>query len=197
MGEVGADGCGWDGDAWGPFGDELLDVGEPCVATGVEVEDNLFRADAVGRESGGANGPDGGDPGKASELAPERREVEPEQAGVGGVDGGTGFACEQRGIADEQGCVVGGEHGEWVCGLLDEGGMRVMEVLEEDVCVGGGAAGFLMSRRMLRTSCSEAMVQPGTMASSGVRAAMGMRPRSAEPSCNCCAQAEGSVYASL
>ena len=43
---------------------------------------------------------------------------------------------------------------------------------------------------MERTWSSEAMVQPGTMARSGVRAAMGMRPRSASPA-RSCAGAEG------
>jgi len=54
-------------------------------------------------------------------------------------------------------------------------------------------AGFLMSRRMLRTSSCEAMAQPGTMARSGVRAAMGMRPRSAVPELSSAAQTEGKV----
>ena len=46
---------------------------------------------------------------------------------------------------------------------------------------------------MLRTSSREAMAQPGTMASSGVRAAMGMRPRSAVPELSSAAQVEGEV----
>ena len=46
---------------------------------------------------------------------------------------------------------------------------------------------------MLRTSSREAMVQPGTMASSGVRAAIGMRPRSAVPELSSAAQMEGRV----
>ena len=46
---------------------------------------------------------------------------------------------------------------------------------------------------MLRTSSSEAMVQPGTMASSGVREAMGMRPRSAALELSSSAQMEGEV----
>jgi len=46
---------------------------------------------------------------------------------------------------------------------------------------------------MLRTSSREAMVQPGTIASSGVREAMGMRPRSAAPELSSAAQMEGEV----
>jgi len=46
---------------------------------------------------------------------------------------------------------------------------------------------------MLRTSSSEAMAQPGTMASSGVREAMGMRPRSAVPELSSAAQMAGEV----
>ncbi len=44
---------------------------------------------------------------------------------------------------------------------------------------------------MERTSLSEAMVQPGTMARSGVREAMGMRPRSARAARSSSAQREG------
>jgi len=98
--------------------------------------------------------------------------------------------------------------------LVDELGLGVVEVLEEDVGVGGGAAGggvggdgadgfeaastgrrcgFLTRRRMLRTWWSEAMVQPGTIARSEVRAAMGIRPRSAAPDWSSAAHAEGRV----
>jgi hypothetical protein len=36
-GEVRADGGGWKGDAWGPFGDDGVDVGEAAVAGVLEV----------------------------------------------------------------------------------------------------------------------------------------------------------------
>jgi len=42
-----------------------------------------------------------------------------------------------------------------------------------------------------RTSSSEAMTQPGTMASSGVSAAMGIRPRSELPLSRLAAHSEG------
>ena len=50
------------------------------------------------------------------------------------------FAGEEGGVADEQGGVGGSEHCEGVCGLVEEEGLVVVEVLEEDVGVGGGAA---------------------------------------------------------
>jgi len=46
---------------------------------------------------------------------------------------------------------------------------------------------------MERTSSSEAMVQPGTIARSDVREAMGMRPRSARAARSSSAQREGTV----
>ena len=52
---------------------------------------------------------------------------------------------------------------------------------ESKASLDGRFAGFLTSSRMLRTSCCEAMVQPGTMASSDVSEAMGIRPRSNGP----------------
>lgn len=70
-GEVGADGFGADGDAGSPVGDDLVDVGEAGIAAGVEVGDELRSGEAGGSEGLGADGPDGGDPGKAGELAPE------------------------------------------------------------------------------------------------------------------------------
>ena len=57
-----------------------------------------------------------------------------------GFDLGAVLAGEERGVADEECGVGGGEHGDGVGALLGEGGARVVEVLEEDVRVGGGAA---------------------------------------------------------
>ena len=99
-------------EAWGPLVDELFGVGEAGVAAGGEVRDELLRGEAGGGEGFGAEGPDGGDPGKAGEFAPEVGEVEPEEWGFGGVvDGGAMLAGEEGGVADEEGGVGGGEHG--------------------------------------------------------------------------------------
>ena len=70
--EIGADGVGGESEAGSPLVDELLGVGEAGVAAGVEVGDELAGREAGGGEGFGAEGPDGGDPGKAGEFAPER-----------------------------------------------------------------------------------------------------------------------------
>lgn len=50
------------------------------------------------------------------------------------------IAGEECGVADEECGVGGGEHSERVGGLVEEEGLVVVEVLEEDVGVGVGAA---------------------------------------------------------
>ncbi len=45
VGEVGVDGGGGEGEAWGPLGDELVDVSEAGVAAEVEVRDELLCGD--------------------------------------------------------------------------------------------------------------------------------------------------------
>ena len=138
VGEVGADGCGWDGDARCPLGDEVVDVCEAGVAAGVEVGGELLGCEVD--EGVGTNGPDGGDPGQSGTLAPEFGEVEPEERSVDcGFDLGAMFAGEQSGVADEERCVSVREHGERVSGLLDEVGVSVVEVFKEDASVGDGA----------------------------------------------------------
>lgn len=149
--EVGADGVGGDGDAGRPLANEGVDVGEACVAAADEVGGELLRREAGEGQRLWAHSPDGGDPGKACELAPEGRDVEPEErAGVEiGVelgcdlrfDLGAVLAGEQRGVADEERGVVSAQHGDGVGGLLDEGGSRADELAEEDLGVGEGAAG--------------------------------------------------------
>ena len=87
--------------------------------------------------------------------------------------------------------------------------MGVDEFAEENFGVGERAAGGGVGRDgsdgarecgaaltmswMERTRSSEAMVQPGTMASEGVSEAMGMRPRSARAARSSSAQSEGWV----
>jgi hypothetical protein len=61
-GEVVADGVGWKGDAGGPLGDELLDVGEAVGAGVVEVFGELLWGNVRDVEGFGADGPDCGDP---------------------------------------------------------------------------------------------------------------------------------------
>ncbi len=140
VGEIGADGVGGDGEARGPLGDELVDVGEACVAAGGKVLCYAHGEGWVVKESIGADGPDGGDPGEAGEFTPELSEVEPEEIGEGRVDGGLVFAREERRVSNEESGVAGGEHGRGIGGLLDVGGMGLVEVLEEDARVGGRAA---------------------------------------------------------
>lgn len=50
------------------------------------------------------------------------------------------LASEQSGVADEERGVGGRKHGRGVCGLVEEEGLVVVEVFEEDAGVGGGAA---------------------------------------------------------
>ncbi len=78
LGEVGADGFGGEGEAGGPFVDEVFGVGEAGVAAGGEVGDELLGGEVVGGEGFGADGPDGCDPGESGALAPEGCHVEPE-----------------------------------------------------------------------------------------------------------------------
>lgn len=99
----------------------------------------MLRGEVGGGEGFGAERPDGGYPGEASELAPEVSEIEPEEGGRATVDGGFAFACEECGVADEECGVGGGEHGRGIGRVVVEGGVSVMEVLEEDLCVGDGA----------------------------------------------------------
>lgn len=73
------------------------------------------------------------------------REVEPEERSVdGGIDLSAVLAGEERRVADEERGIGGAEHGEWtaglICSLFGEGGLVVVEVFEEDVGVGVGAA---------------------------------------------------------
>ena len=77
-------------------------------------------------------------------VVPEVGEVEPEEWCAGcGVDGCLVLAGEECGVADEECGVGGGEHGEWaggvVCSLFSEGGVGVVEELEEDAGVDDGA----------------------------------------------------------
>jgi len=103
--------------------------------------DELVRREAGGSEGFGAEGPDGSYPGEAGELAPEVGEVEPEEWGFGGVvDGGALLAGEEGWVADEEGGVGAGEHGGEISGKVDEGGVGVVEVLEQYAGVGDGAA---------------------------------------------------------
>ena len=45
VGQVVADGFGWEGDAWGPLGRRVFDVGEAMVAGLLEVGDELRGGD--------------------------------------------------------------------------------------------------------------------------------------------------------
>ena len=141
VGEIGADGCRADGEARCPLGNQLLGVGEAGVAACGQVGDELPRGKAGGGKSFGTHGPDGGDPGQGGELVPQVGQVEPEEGCVDcGFNLGAAFSCEESGIADEERSVRGCEHGQRIGRALDEGGIRAVEVLEEDAGVGDGAA---------------------------------------------------------
>ena len=145
-GEIGPDDLRRDRDPGRPLADEGVDVGESSVAAGDEVAGELRRRDAGQFESNGANGPDGGDPGEAGMVTPEGREVEPEErrGAEGGIDVGLDLiallAREESRVADEERGVGGGKHGDSVRTVFCKGGAGVVEVLEEDVRVGGGTA---------------------------------------------------------
>lgn len=144
-GEIGADGLGRNVEARSPLGDELLDMGEAVVARGVEIGDELLG----GHASKGLrpHGPDRCDPREAGVTAPEGGEVQPEERGrAGSFDDCSVLAREERRVADEEGSVGVGQHGEWIGGLLASFGMRAEEVAKEDLGVGlrtarGGVGG--------------------------------------------------------
>ena len=139
--QVMLNGYGRDADAWGPFANEVVDVGEAVVARGGEVADELIRGKVALRERFGADGPDGSDPGEAGAGAPFVRQVEPLAGADGLFDLLAGFEGEERGIADEQSGVRVPEHGDGIGGRGDEAGLGVEEVAEEDLGVGARAAG--------------------------------------------------------
>jgi hypothetical protein len=141
VGEVVADGCGWDCDAGRPLFDELLDVEKAVVARGLKVFSELSYGEVGISEGFGADGPNGGDPGKVGAGAPLMGQVEPLTRADVGFDVLAGFECEESGIADEDGRVCVLQHGDWVgCGGY-KGGLGVVEFTEEDLGVGEGTAG--------------------------------------------------------
>ncbi len=141
LGEVVADGGGWDGDARGPLLDEVVDVGEAVVAGDGEVVGELGGGDVADGECLGTDGPDGGYPGKAGAGVPLVGEVEPLAGAYGLLDCFAGFQGQESGVADEDGCVGELEHRDGVGWGREEGGMGVEEFAEEDLGVGEGAAG--------------------------------------------------------
>ncbi len=141
VGEVVADGRGWDGDAWGPLMDEVFDVGEAVVAGVGEVFGELGGGDVAGGERLGAGGPDGGDPGEVGAGLPLVGKVEPLAGADELFDLSAGFESQEGGIAYEDRGVGVVEHRDGVgCGG-EEGGVGVEEFAEEDFGVGEGTAG--------------------------------------------------------
>ncbi len=140
-GEVGADRLGGEGDARRPLADEFFDVCETCVAAGLQIDDEVLCGEVSVDECGGPDSPDSGDPGQTGEFAPERCEIEPEQRRLHcGFDGRAVLASEQCRVSYEECGVICGEHGDRIGDLLDERGLGSVEVLEQDMCVGGRAA---------------------------------------------------------
>ena len=140
-GEIEADGLGRESNAGGPVPDEIFDVGEAMVAGELEVERELGGGRGVWREGVGAGGPDGSDPGEAGAGVPLVGEVDPEEGAGGGVDAGVVLAGEEGGIADEESGVSVAEHLDGVGGGWEEGGVVGVELAEEDLKIGNGAAG--------------------------------------------------------
>ena len=68
-------------------------------------------------------------------------EVEPEAWADGGFDLGTRLLGDERGVADEQGCVGVGEHVDGVGGRGEKLRRGADEFAEEDLGVGERAAG--------------------------------------------------------
>jgi len=141
MGEVMADGSGRERDAGGPLADEVCDVGETVVAGELEVERELGRGRAAGCEGLGAGGPDGGDPGEAGAGVPLMGEVDPEEGAGDGFDLGLALAGEEGGVADKERGVGLAEHRHGVGGVREEDRVVGVELAEEDLQVGDGAAG--------------------------------------------------------
>ena len=140
LGEVMADGGGWDGNAGRPLVDEVFDVAKAVVAGEGEVLDELGGGDVADGEGLGADGPDGGYPGKAGADVPLVGEIEPLAGAYGLLDCFAGFEGEKGGVADEDGGVGLAEHRDGVGWSGDEGGLAADEFAEEDLGVGEGAA---------------------------------------------------------
>ena len=134
-----ADGGGGNGDPRGPLFDEIFDVEEAVVAGGFDVFGELRGGEVRVVEGFGTDGPDGGDPGKASADMP------PCESSIRRADGGfdlfAGFERREGGVSDEDGSVGVLEHGDGVGWGGEEGGAGVEELAEEDFGVGEGAAG--------------------------------------------------------
>jgi len=139
LGEVVADGGGWERDARGPLADEVFGVGEAVLAGGVEVGDELG-ARLGGGDSFRTHGPDGGDPGQSGALIPLGGDVVPGAWAGFRFDVGAAFEGEQGGVADEQRGVGLGEHGDGIGGGRLEVRRGAEEVAEEHLCVGDRAA---------------------------------------------------------
>src|SRR6201999_1373159 len=140
LGEVVADGLGWDGDTRRPLLDEVFDVREPVVAGAFEILTELGGSDGMGTQGFEAHSPDGGDPGKTGACAPLVRDIEPEAVADGSFDGLAGFKGKQRRVADKNGGVCLLQHGDGVGGSRDKGRPVAGEFAKEYLGVGEGAA---------------------------------------------------------
>jgi len=110
LSEIGTDGGGGDGQTRCPLVDEVLNVGEATVArAGQVVNESLPRRARL--YGVGANGPDSGDPGKASVRMPEFGEVMPSARTCLLLDLCPLLESEKGGVPYEQRCVCDLQHG--------------------------------------------------------------------------------------
>ena len=140
-GEIVADSGGWDSDSRSPLFDQPLDIEKAVVAGGFEVFGELQRCDVARGQGFGADGPDGGDPGKVGSDVPLVGEVVPLARADGSFDLIAGFEGKERRIADEDGGVCLVQHGDGIGWRGNEGGAGIEEFAEEDLGVGERAAG--------------------------------------------------------
>jgi len=134
-GEVIPDRRGWDGDARGPFVDEVVDVGEAVVARVGEVIGDLTHGEMAGGECFGTHSPDGSDPGKAGESNPLMSKVKPLARADRILDLLPGFEREESRVADEQGSVSLLEHVDGIGRHGQELRFGMKEFPEEDLRV--------------------------------------------------------------
>jgi len=115
---------------------ESVDVVETVIAGASEVVDETFVEYNCRRSS-----PDGGDKGKAGEIAPLFGEIVVDEFFAGALEAvGAFFEGHESGVADEDGGVSMVEHGIEIGGHGDEGNVGIPPFVKENARVGDGGA---------------------------------------------------------